>query len=108
VQIRVDDPPYFLDDEWLTREELDSNRRQLDRKEIQQESARGVKVERQDHVPPPARNTTSERTSSISVPIEEEEMNHQMERQHHREHPLHHKVHRHHQVTDWVDPPDQL
>jgi hypothetical protein len=31
VQIRVDYPPYFLDDEWLTREELDSKRRHLDR-----------------------------------------------------------------------------
>jgi hypothetical protein len=75
VQIRVYDPPDFLDDELLTREELDSKRGHLNRQEIRQESAHGVQVERQDHVLPTARNATSDSTMSIFVPIEEEETN---------------------------------
>jgi hypothetical protein len=39
IQIRVDDPPDFLDNDWLTLEELDSKRCQLDHQEIRQESA---------------------------------------------------------------------
>jgi hypothetical protein len=71
IQIRVEDPRDFLDNDWLTREELDSKRRQLDRQEIRQESARGVQVERQNHVPPPGRSTPFESTDPIYVPFKE-------------------------------------
>jgi hypothetical protein len=71
IHIRVDDPPDFLDDDWLTREELDSKRRQLDGQEIRQESARGVQVERQNHVPPPGRSTPFESTAPIYVPFKD-------------------------------------
>jgi hypothetical protein len=71
IQIRVDDPPDFLEDDWLTQEELDSKRRQLDRQEIRQESARVVQVERQNHVPPLGRSKPVESTVPIAVPFEE-------------------------------------
>jgi hypothetical protein len=51
TQITVDNPPDYLADEWLTREELDEKRRELDRQEIRLTSARGVQVSRINHVP---------------------------------------------------------
>jgi hypothetical protein len=56
TQIRLDDPPELLDDEWLTRKELDEKRRELDRQEIRLTSNRETKDARVNHVPPLARS----------------------------------------------------
>jgi hypothetical protein len=57
IQIAVDGPPECLADEWLTRDELDAKRRELDRQEIRLTSARGVQARRINHVPPTASRT---------------------------------------------------
>jgi hypothetical protein len=52
TQIILDDPPEFLDDEWLTREELDEKRGDLDRQDIRLARNRATQDARVNHVPP--------------------------------------------------------
>jgi hypothetical protein len=51
TQIRVEDPPEYISDEWLTREELDQKRLELYRQEIRMNSNRAAQVDRRNHVP---------------------------------------------------------
>jgi hypothetical protein len=55
--IAVGGPPEYLAYEWLTRDELDAKRRELDRQEIRLTSARGVQAGRINHAPPTASRT---------------------------------------------------